>query len=152
MPFVTPNTPNLADFTTYVYDQGIPTAALPSNSDYLTYAFNYSQNVALQPAPSMAGIVFVMASYNLGMHHLLEIAPDQTGQTWFASARSQYQLLLPKVGVVSSGGDQGTSDTLVVPDFFKDMTLFALGLMKTPWGRRYLDYAQMYGSNIVGLS
>ena len=40
MAFVTPGVPNLVDFTTFVYGQGVTTAQLPANSVYLTYAFN----------------------------------------------------------------------------------------------------------------
>ena len=50
MAFVTPGVPNLADFTTFVYGQGVTTAQLPTNSVYLTYAYKHLHPSAGQSA------------------------------------------------------------------------------------------------------
>ena len=152
MAFVDPTTPNLADFTTYVQNQGVSVAVLPVNSEYLTWALTYAENVALLPPALMPSIVYVIAVYQLGMHHLLKIAQDQPGQTFFTTQRTTYKLLTFTPGVVGAASDEGTAETLLVPDFMKGLTLSALDLLKTPWGRDYLDYAQQYGPNIVGVS
>ena len=79
-------------------------------------------------------------------------APGMFNMAFFASARSLFKLLQLVAGPVQSTGDQGTNTTLVVPDFFKTLTLEDLDLIKTPWGRRYLAYAQKAGPNVFGVS
>lgn len=74
------------------------------------------------------------------------------GFQFFANLRKQYKLLSLVAGPVQTATDQGTSTTLVVPDFFKTVTMADIDLMKTPWGQRYLAYAQKAGPSIVGLS
>ncbi len=156
--FTNPTTPNLTDFYTYVTDVGVPTADLPSNSVYLSYALNYSQEVALSSPGGIGPVIsgtappYVMAVYNLGLHMLLKITPDQAGETFFAEERSKYELGALKSGVVLASADQATSQTLVVPEFMKYLTLSELDYMKTPYGRMYMEYAQMYGPNIVGMT
>lgn len=156
--FTNPTSPNLTDFYTYVTDQGVPTANLASNSDYLSYALNYAQEtvitIAIGVGPVISGTAtpYVMAVYNLGMHSLLMIAPDQPGYSFFKDQRQNYALSSIKTGVVLASGDQATSQTLVVPEFFKNLTLEQLNLTQTPYGRMYLMYAQKYGPVIVDYS
>lgn len=156
MAFINPSQPNLTDFYTFVTNQGVPSSDLPSTSEYLAWALNYAIEVAL-PGPQIgAGLAgyagsYVMATYNLGLHQLLKVAQDVSGN-FFATVRQTYGLTSPKVGVVMASEDQGTSQTLVVPEFFSRLTLSDLDLMKTPYGREYLGYAQMYGSTIVDFS
>lgn len=153
MAFVDPATPNQADFNTFVYNQGVTTAQLPSNSEYLPWAFQYGVNVttqtasALMPPPS-----YVLACYNAGFHYMLTIAQDQLGQTFFSGLRTQYNLLAFVAGAVISSGDQGTSQTLSGSRGLEDLSLAAMDFLKTPWGQQYLQYAQAYGPNIVGVS
>lgn len=240
MAFVNPTEPNLADFLTYIIDQGVPAADLPPDSAYPDYALNYALEVALGPfgvqGSGLKGYAppYVMAVYQLGFHHLLMWAPDQvvgalysltvtdggsgyttapavtvaapasgttatasaiiqngavsalvvvgqgsgyasapvvtinppptgtaatgtasivtTAQTFFADARVKYELNNFQSGVVLASGDQNTSQTLVVPELYKNLTMYAQDLVKTPWGRAYLQYAQLYGSTIIGLT
>jgi hypothetical protein len=79
-------------------------------------------------------------------------APGLFNLAFFAQLRQQFNLLGFVAGVVQSTGDQGTNTALVVPDFFKNLTFADLDLMKTPWGRNYLAYAQKAGPTVVGLS
>lgn len=74
------------------------------------------------------------------------------GFTFFASLRKQYQILSLVAGPVQTATDQGTSTTLAVADLFKTLTIGDLDLMKTPWGQRYLAYAQKAGPTVVGVS
>ena len=156
--FINPTTPNLADFLTFVQDQGFTAAYLTADSAYLGYSLNYALAVALTaPSDLGAGIPgyatpYVMACYNLGIHQLVKIAPDQTGQTTFSDARAKYNLLQFQAGPVIASSDQATSQTLAEPEFLKGLTISALDLLKTPWGRFYLDYAQQYGSTVVGVT
>ncbi|HBK2804405.1 TPA: hypothetical protein HHH48_005056, partial [Escherichia coli] len=43
-------------------------------------------------------------------------------------------------------GDNSTSAQRLVPDFFKDLSLADLQMLQDPWGRRYLMFAQQFGS------
>ncbi|MHB8914742.1 MAG: hypothetical protein ACYC4K_02895 [Thiobacillus sp.] len=152
MAFIDPTTPNAADFYTFVTNQGVPTADLPSTSEYLTWALAYGQNIALLPPPLMPAIVYVMAVYNLGMHQLIKVAQDIPNYTFFTNARTQFGILSFMAGPIVASGDGQTSETLLSADWMKGMTLSALDLLKTPFGRSYLEYAQAYGPNIVGVS
>ncbi|HQT24978.1 MAG TPA: hypothetical protein PLK99_00065 [Burkholderiales bacterium] len=142
--------------------QPAPTATVSvssakTSSQWAAWALNMALMVAL-PGPGngpglvgMAGM-HVLATYNLGLHQLLKIGQDQPGQTFFSTIRQTYRLGSLVPGPVMASGDQATSETLVVPDFFKTLTLSDLDLLKTPYGRDYLGYAQMYGPTIVGVS
>lgn len=77
MAFVTPSTPNVADFTTFLQTSlNIPTSALPSNSPWITYAFNQAMAMTLY-VPEVTAIEYVLAVYNGGAHILIKITPDQ---------------------------------------------------------------------------
>jgi hypothetical protein len=167
--FVTPSTPNLVDFTTYIETSvQIPTAALPTNDPFIGYAFNIAlatvvcvpMALCLPPGtgPSALGVLYALAVYNLGVATLFQITPDQPGQTYFADARSSavsanfpsggFGLNQVSTGLVVSSSDEGTSATLVAPTWAANLTIGQLQLMKTYWGQQYLSYAQSYGPNI----
>ena len=149
--FTDPTTPNLTDFYTFVTGQGVPTTSISSTSEYLSWSLAYGENIALYPPGNMPSILYVMAVYNLGLHHLLKVAQDVSG-TFFTDSRATFGLLAFSAGPVISAEDGTTNDTLQPAEWMKTMTLQSLGLLKTPWGRAYLEYAQSYGPNIVGVS
>ena len=151
MAWINPSTPNLTDFYTFVTAQGVPTADLPSDSEWLQYAFNWAMDLTIC-APGMPGYEYTRTVYNGGMDRLLWIAQDLSGQTFFADQRAAYGILQFKPGVVMASGDESTSQTLVVPDWYRTIPLVIQELLKTPWGRQWVGYQQMYGPNIVGVS
>ncbi|MDE2104859.1 MAG: hypothetical protein KGL39_46915 [Patescibacteria group bacterium] len=140
----------------------IPSAAVSeasaqAYSPYAAWALNVALITALPGTGSGAGLaglagMYVLAVYNLAMHQLLKTAQDLNNQTFFAQTRQTFKLGSLVPGPVMASGDQATSETLVVPDFFKTLTLSEIDLIKTPYGREYLGYAQMYGPTIVGVS
>jgi len=75
-----------------------------------------------------------------------------TAQTFFVNYRKINNLLSFQSGVVLGSGDQNTSNTLVVPELYRKLPLYAQDLLRTLWGRQYLSYAQTYGPTIVGIS
>ena len=79
-------------------------------------------------------------------------APGLMNLAFFAGLRQQFNLLSFTPGVVTTAGDLGTSASLTVPDAFKSLTMQDLDLLKTPWGRYYLFYAQKAGPTVVGVS
>lgn len=95
---------------------------------------------------------YVMAVYNMAFHQLLKFCPDQSGQTFFATARKTYNLANMRPGIVMAAGDQGSSQTMIVPEFFQHISLEALEATKTPWGQFWVSYQQMYGQTIWGWS
>src|SRR6202040_4404000 len=100
-----PNTPNLADFTSFVenYCQVSP-LLLPADSPFLQYALNRALGIVISLPGS--GADYTITVYNCAFHILLTITPDQAGRTFFAEKRSEYNLLKPSVGVVASSSDQ----------------------------------------------
>lgn len=130
----------------------IAASSVSADSPYLQWAFNKALATTLIPPACMPPILYVMAVYNLGMHTLLKIAQDRPGQTFFVDQRCAFKLLTFVSGPVVSSADQGTSNTLLAPDFLKGLTMAGLDLLKTPWGQEYLAYSQEYGPNIVGVS
>ena len=159
--FVTPTTPNLADFLTFLSTSvQIPVAALPANSPWPGYAFTQAQ--ALVPCyAGIPGITFSLATYNCATHQLFVITPDQLGQTYFSGARSNqpqtnspggFALIQTSSGLVAATSDEGTSVTLANPDWVKGLTIGQLQFAKTPWGREYLSFIQSYGPSIWGLT
>ena len=228
--FSNPNTPNLPDFTVFVYNQGVPLSVLPSDSPYLQWAYNQAIAIVL-PMP-VSPIRYVLAVYNLGMHILLSIAQDindddsviidppetlgvqavakaivnQSGNingflilnpgqnylttplmiispppnggvlatalvivqngvvvnfeitnpgtkyivnNFWAEWRIKYNVGNIITGVTNSAGDQGTSASSTVPEFFNKLNLSSLEQMQDPWGRYYLAYAQKYGTDVL---
>lgn len=225
MAYTNPTAPNLADFQTFCATQGLPVIALPDSSPWYQWALDWAQSIVRCAPPCIPAIQYVQAVYNLGLHWLIENAPDQMGialtsLTWangqvtvtaaaatgiavgeginisivaaapaayngtfgavatgantlvyslpnnpgtnavpgllnlafFAGLRQQFNLLAFVPGIVTSASDQGTQASLTVPDSFKSLTLQDLDLIKTPWGRAYLFYAQKAGPTVVGVS
>jgi len=154
MPFVTPATPSLVDFKTFLAESvQIPVEALPVDSPWPGYAFD--QAMILTPAAGV-GVLYSLAVYNGATAILFMITPDQNGQTYFADARGNgptgFGLIVPSTGLIAASSDQGTSATLVPPRWADGLTVGQLEFYKTPWGRAYLSYLQSYGETIVGLT
>jgi len=94
---------------------------------------------------------YCFAVYLLGTSFLLNWCPDQAGQTFFAAARTEMKLTSFTPGVVNSAADQGTSDSLLSPDFMKGLTIGQLQALKDPYGRQWLSMQQEFGT-LWGLS
>lgn len=147
MNWTNPTAPNLADFTSFVQNgMSIPTTALPADSPWLQYALDQAIALTLN-VPCVSGLEYTLAVYNCGGHVLLTIAPDQTGQTYFATARSAqgFNLIGAEVGVLAGSSDQSTSQTIAVPDSLRQLSFGDLQFLKTPWGRAWLAYGQDFG-------
>jgi hypothetical protein len=159
-PFANPFKPNLPDFLIFLADVQIPTAALPTNSPWPGYAL--AQALTLVIRSHFGGIMYTLAVYNCATAILFLITPDQSGQTYFADARSSetsenfpsggFGLLVPTTGLVVASSDEGTSSTLTAPIWAAGLTIDQLGFYKTVWGRNYLAFNQKYGPNIVGVT
>ncbi|HET8685028.1 MAG TPA: hypothetical protein VFM18_00015 [Methanosarcina sp.] len=121
---------------------GITTAQLPDASTDIDNALNLSLAFVNDIIQQASTTLYDTAVYNLGGHYLIEFASDQPGLTYFADARTSFDINGFVAGVIQSAGDQGTSEAMLVPDFFKEFQMSDLDVMRTPWGRFYLAIAQ----------
>ena len=155
--FITPTTPNVTDYLTFIRNGlGIGPAFLPDDSLWITTTFNMAKatvNLALTSATvGTVAPYYTLAVYNFAADRLLNFALDQPGQSYFKDTRAALGLNSWAAGLVAASGDQGTSQTLEVIEAAKRMTITDLAMMKTPYGRAYLDFAQAYGPTIWGLT
>ncbi len=166
-PWTNPNVPNISDFTSFIYENmGVPVSALPLNSQWPQFAFNRAMD--LTPYyPQVNALEYVLAVYNCGAHVLLKITPDQPGVPsgilggpanlgYFATLRGPspygFNLIGFLPGVVQASGDVSTNQSLLVADFFKNLTINDLNFILTPWGREFLGYCQDVGPSVWGLT
>lgn len=134
----------------------IPTTYLPNNSIYFTYAYNTSVAIVNQIFRNVPEPIYLQMVYNLGGANLITWAQDPTGAPpyktlppseevgYFNYWRQIYGLNTFTPGVVVQSSDVSTMTTLVVPESLKNLTIQDLQLVKTPWGRQYLGYAQAW--------
>lgn len=147
--------PTLAGFLSFIRNvMAIDPLYLPDNSPSISWAFSIATmfvnpdlavvGSALNAAPETNA--YVQATYFLAGSNLLNFAPDQSGRTYFADIRSTLKINNFAAGVVQTASDNGTSDTLAVPESLKNLTLQNLQNLKDPYGRQYLMYAQAAGT------
>ena len=151
-----PTLPGFTDFITNV--MGITTGQLDPASPTIPLAFNVAMNlvnVAIQGltnANLALPSLYAYAVYNLAGDRLVNLAQDIAPSTFFADLRKSLGLTSFVSGIIQSTSDEGTSESMLVPDAFKNLTIGDLQLLRTPWGRNYLAIAQDYGSSVWGLS
>lgn len=149
--------PTLAGFETFVRSvMQVPTSALPDGAPVIQYSYDFAldwvnEALAAVPSKSTSWSIYARAVYNLAADTLINWAPDQTGRTYFADLRKSFECNSFTAGVIQSSSDEGTSESLMVPDAFKNLTIANLANLKTPYGRAYLGIAQSYGT-LWGLS
>lgn len=127
---------------------GIPTTALPDCSEAVTAAFCNALDIVNLQIAQASPRQYQEAVYNLATDYLITWAPDQTGQKFFTKLRGKmgFNVTAFTAGVIQSTADESTSESMVVPDFFKQLTLADLQALKTPYGRAYLAIAQRAGT------
>lgn len=150
--------PTLAGFIAFIRGvMGITVQQLPDNSPAIPVAYNVATAIVNRAFQAIAGAdpaqpsIYALMVYNLAGDNLVNYAPDQDGQTFFADLRKSLNIAGFVGGIIQSSGDEGTSEAMVVPEAFKLFTMANLQQLKTPWGRQYLSFAQSYGY-LVGLS
>jgi len=167
--------PTLAGFTAWLVNvMGISTTILPSNSPVIAFAYEVALetvNPALGfggfpfpgwcPPGMLGGAAYTLSVYNLAGHNVIVFAMDQPGappvdgsdppMPFFAFTRKELKINAFTPGVVTSTSDEGTSVSLLNPEFMKTLGMTDMMLVKTPWGRQYMSFAQKYGT-LWGLS
>ncbi len=139
--------PTLAGFTAFLYNvAGFPSGALPDTSAVIPMALNVALEIVNLQMALVSPTIYTLAVYNLGASNVLNYAQDQSGQTYFADLRKQFNTYGFTAGVISSTADESTSESLLTPEFMKGLTLANLQQLKDPWGRQYLAFAQSSGT------
>jgi hypothetical protein len=154
--FVTPLTPNITDYATFLLNIGMTPTVLPPDSPWIGYAYNQAIGLVNPYGQCYGlGLLYTLAVYNCGAHIQIQITPDQAGETYFQTLRGPgeggFNITGFTPGVVSASSDEGSSTTLEVSDAFKSLALMDLNFLTTPYGRQYLAYAQQSGP-VWGLS
>ena len=140
------NPPTLAGFQDFVSNyMNIPASALPVGAPAVAFAFQIATDLVNPVLNCVSPDLFTLATYNLAGSNLIEYAPDQTGQTFFADARKFYGVSSFAPGLVQSTSDNSTATSLSMPKFTENLSLSDLQLLKNPWGRRYLEIAAKAG-------
>jgi hypothetical protein len=153
---VTDYTPTVEGFLAFIRDiMGVPVGALPNNAPVIQVAYDLAIALVLPEFAIVAPVLYQQAVYNLAGSNLLNFAPDVPGGPtiningfevpYFQALRRQYGMNSFVAGVVQSTSDEGTGESMLVADWFKNMTLRDLQLLKDPYGRAYLAIAQSAG-------
>jgi hypothetical protein len=151
-PWQTQTTPNVTDLYTFLQTiVQVPSGALPSNSPYLSWALSYAEEKTLLVLYAIGQDYYCFAVYLLATSFLINWCPDQPGQQFFTTLRSQWDLTGFVGGTVQSSADESTSESLLAPDFLKGLTIDQLQALKDPYGRQWLGMQQSLG-NIWGIS
>lgn len=124
---------------------------LPPSSFNIQLSYALALDIVSCWLQAMASDVYTIAVYNLATDRLINFCPDQPGQCYFDGLRTGFKINQFVAGVVQSANDQGTGDTLLVPDAFKGLTIMDLSNLQTTYGRQYLALAQQIGT-LWGLS
>jgi hypothetical protein len=156
--------PTLAGFLTFVRDvMGITTAQLPDGSPWTTLSYCLAKELVNEAILLASPLFYQQAVYNLAGSNLLNFAQDPTPVVpypansdsrvgFFAYTRKQYNMLGFVSGVIQAAADESTSESMVVPEQFKDFTVANLQQLKDPYGRVYIGIAQAYGPSLWGLT
>jgi hypothetical protein len=137
--------PTLAGFQAFLAGVvGIDPLYLPPDAPVVGYALHVAKTI-VNDALWIAG-TYTLAVYNLGASQVINFAPDQAGRTYFRDLRKELGISDWTAGVITSTSDQGTSESLLTPDFMKNLTMANLQQIKDPYGRQYIALAQDYGT------
>lgn len=123
-------------------DMGIPAADLPDDSQSIDMAYGAAVEWVNTSLSSLLPNLYSVAVYNLAASFLVNWGAGDV----FVKLRDRLGLNSLQVGVITSSSDSGTSQSKLVPDFFKDLSLIDLQMLRDPWGRAYMMIAQQFGS------
>jgi hypothetical protein len=147
--------PTFAGFQWFVTNiMAVPSASMPDDT-WLQVAYDEAINLtywALATVPSQPTTpsIYAFAVYNLGCAILVEFAQDDSTTdppgTFWSNLRDKLGLNSFSAGLITSAADQGTAESMYIPEQIKGMTLMDLQLAKSPWGRKYLMFAGQWGS------
>jgi len=147
--------PTLAGFQAFIVNtMGISNAILDPNDPVICMAFTVAMDIVATEIATVSPDIYTLCVYNLGGSNIINFAQDQVGAPnygssnlpYFAYLRQKWNILGYVSGTIQSASDVSTSETMVVPDYAKNMNWYELQVNKDPFGRRYLAFAQMFGT------
>lgn len=139
---------SLSGFIDFVRtDMGINSTQVSDNSQSISLAYGGAVEWVNPDIEMVMPLFYATAVYNLAASFLVNYGTESA----LADAREKLKLNDFSAGVIAGASDNATSAQRLVPDFFKDLSLADLQMLKDPWGRRYLMIAQQFGS-LWGLS
>lgn len=140
---------NITDFVWFIQNEmRVPAEALAANpvtqADVIT-----AWAVACATVNTLINvhspIYYNLAMYNFAADYLFQNCVDQECSTYWLDERKKWRTSAFTAGVVAGTADLTTSATIEVPDNLKDLSLFDLQQLKTPYGRAYMAIAQKFG-------
>ncbi|MFU0948669.1 hypothetical protein ACM26Q_23570 [Kluyvera ascorbata] len=141
-------TTSLSGFIEFVRtDMGVTSAQVPDDSPSFALAYGGAVEWVNPDIAIVMPNLYTVAVYNLGASFLINYGTESV----FAEFRKDYGLNNFTAGVITVASDNATSSQRLVPDFFKNLSLADLQMLKDPYGRRYLMIAEQFGS-LWGLS
>lgn len=141
-------TTSLSGFIEFIRtDMKVTAEQVPDDSPSFSLAYGGAVEWVNSDIACVMPNLYTVAVYNLGASFLVNYGTESV----FAEFRKIYGLNDFTAGVITGASDNATSSQRLVPDFFKNLSLADLQMLKDPYGRRYLMIAEQFGS-LWGLS
>ncbi|MFK3840921.1 MULTISPECIES: hypothetical protein [Serratia] len=141
-------TTSLSGFIEFIRtDMKVTAEQVPDDSPSFSLAYGGAVEWVNSDIACVMPNLYTVAVYNLGASFLVNYGNEPV----FAEFRKVYGLNDFTAGVITGASDNATSSQRLVPDFFKNLSLADLQMLKDPYGRRYLMIAEQFGS-LWGLS
>lgn len=136
-------TPKRAGFLNFIRTSvQVPVEALSDDSPSIDTAFGAAMEIVNPDIACVMPNLYTQAVYDLATSFLVNYGSEKI----FAETRNNLGLNNLSTGVINSASDNATSASRLVPDFFKNLSMADLQLLRDPWGRKYLMIAQQFGS------
>lgn len=139
--------PTLAGYLDYLRNiVGITTTYLPNNSPVIASSYDIAIEIVNLQLADISSNIYTLCVYNLATDNLINFAQDQPGQCYFVDLRASFKINNFVPGVITESHDESTGQSLLNPEFMKNLTMSNLQMLKTPYGRNYMGFAQSYGT------
>ncbi|HFG9917837.1 TPA: hypothetical protein ACGHLE_004496 [Salmonella enterica subsp. enterica serovar Warragul] len=134
--------PELAGFILFIRNtMGVDADALADDDPAISLSWSMSLDWVNRQIACISPVLYSQAVYNLAASFLLNFGPEVA----FGPVREKLGINNFTAGVISASSDESTSQTRVVSDALKNLSLADLQQLKDPYGRWYLAIAQQYG-------
>ncbi|EBH0378272.1 hypothetical protein FJ773_19630 [Salmonella enterica] len=134
--------PELAGFILFIRNtMGVNADALADDDPAVSLSWSMSLDWVNRQIACISPVLYSQVVYNLAASFLLNFGPEVA----FGPVREKLGINNFTAGVISASSDESTSQTRVVSDALKNLSLADLQQLKDPYGRWYLAIAQQYG-------
>lgn len=139
--------PNMTDYLAFIRAQGIPVQSLPDDSPIIQATLDMAMEWVYQPIQFCFPAIYVRAVYLFALDRLINFASDPAGSGstgYFATLRASLGINNTVLGLIQSSSDESTSQSWMIPDALKNLSLADLQSLKTPYGREYMAIASQF--------